>query len=282
MKKTLSTIALLATALMLTDCGHNIAQWGAGSSFRLGSGEFSLSYTDGLFLNSVNRENTIITAEIDSTVGASYDPVTGTFKGIKGITMETGPQLTGYTVDAAKQSPEAVSAYYDALKAYYESKAGKPAQPLISDEKSKSATKSVTDILKTALAAARDIVDGKEEAEGKDSVFVCDGDCEYADLTGNADIGWQLSIATKLLEYDGEQGRFPDTGENYKTTLEHFIAEILFYKGRGHKNTPLRVKYVTVENKTIVKLMYAYVKRDGTSTDVECPSCVAMLDDDAD
>ena len=86
-------------------------------------------------------------------------------------------------------------------------------------------------------------------------MFVCDGDCEYADLTGNADIGWQLSIATKLLEYDGEQGRFPDTGENYKTTLEHFIAEILFYKGRGHKATPLRVKRVTVKGGVITDLL---------------------------
>lgn len=125
-------------------------------------------------------------------------------------------------------------------------------------------------------------MDGKEEAEGKESVFVCDGDCEYADLMGNADIGWQLSIATKLLEYDGEQGRFPDTGENYKTTLEHFIAEILFYKGRGHKNTPLRVKRVTVKGGVITDLMYIYIKRDGTSNDITCPSCVFMDDQDAD
>lgn len=266
--------------VMCAGCGHNVSQVGMGSAFRLGSGEFSLSYTDGLFLNSVNRENMSFEAELDSTVGASYDPVTGTFKGIKSIAVETGPQITGYTADLAKQSPEAVSAYYDALKAYYQSKT--PPQPLISDEKSKTATKSVTDILKTALAAARDIVDGKEEAEGKDSVFVCDGDCEYSDLTGNADIGWQLSIATKLLEYDGEQGRFADTGENYKTTLEHFIAEILFYKGRGHKATPLRVKRVAVKGGVITDLLYAYIKRDGTANDITCPSCVFMNDEDAD
>lgn len=285
MKKTFFAVALFSMALMLTDCGHNVAQLSAGSALRLGSGEFSLSYTDGLFLNSVNRENTIITAEIDSTVGASYDPATGTFKGIKGITIETGPQLTGYTVDAAKQSPEAVAAYYDALKAYYESKSGKPAQPLISEEKSKSATKSVTDVIKAAIEKAKDIVDDYiDSGEGRkeENQFVCDGDCDYADLTKNPDIAYQLSIAMKLLQYDGDQKRFPSTDERYKTTLEHFISEVIYYQSRGHKNTPLRVKRVKVEGKVITDLMYAYVKRDGTSTDVECPSCVAMLDDDAD
>lgn len=285
MKKTLLVISLFLMSFILTDCGHNIAQWGAGSSFRLGSGEFSLSYTDGLFLNSVNRENTIITAEIDSTVGASYDPVTGTFKGIKSISVETGPQLTGYSVDMATQSPEAMASYYDALKAYYQSRGKVSAQPLISDEKSKAATLSVSEVIKAAIAKAKDVVDDyidSDEGRKEENQFVCDGNCDYSDLTKNPDIAYQLSIAMKLLQYDGDQRTFPSTGERYKTTLEHFISEVIYYQSRGHKNTPLRVKYVTVENKTIVKLMYAYVKRDGTSTDVECPSCCFLDDKDAD
>ena len=276
---TICTILFLAA--LCSGCGHNVHQLGMGSSFRLGSGEFSLAYNDGLFLNSVNRENMRFSAEIDSTVGASYDPATGSFKGIKSICVETGPQLTGYTAEVAKASPEAVSAYYDALRAYYQSGAEKPVQPLISDAKSKDASKSVSDIIKEALKMAKGIVDGKEADEGKDAVFECDGDCEYSDLTGNADIGYQLSIATKLLEYDGEQRTFADTGESYKKTLEHFIAEILFYRGRGHRNTPLRVKRVTVTGGVVADLMYEYIDRNGERRDITCPSCVFMNDEDA-
>lgn len=279
---TVAIIVLVACSIMLCSCGHNVSQLGMGSAFRLGSGEFSLSYYDGLFLNSVNRENMRFEAEIDSTVGASYDPVTGSFKGIKSISVETGPQITGYTADLAKASPEAVASYYDALKAYYESLDKTPVQSLISEEKSKEATKGAADIIKAALKAARGVVDDKEESEGSDSVFSCDGNCDYKDLSDNADIGYQLSIATTLLEYNGEEHRFPDTDENYQTTLEHFIAEIMFYKGRGHRNTPLRVKRVKVAGGVIVDLMYVYVKRDGTSYDVTCPSCVFMDDEDAD
>lgn len=174
--------------VMCSGCGHNVSQVGMGSAFRLGSGEFSLSYTDGLFLNSVNRENMSFEAELDSTVGASYDPVTGTFKGIKSIAVETGPQITGYTADLAKQSPEAVAAYYDALKAYYESKAGKPAQSLISDEKSKEASESVSDILKAAIEkAAGKASEGKEPAADADNADDCsDGSCDILPALGAA------------------------------------------------------------------------------------------------
>lgn len=184
-------------------CAHNVHQLGAGSEFRVGSGEFSLSYKDGLFLNSVNRENTNITAEIDSTVGASYDPVTGTFKGIKSISIETGPQFNGYTVDAAKQSPEAVAAYYDALKAYYESKAGKPAQPLISDEKSKEASESVSDIIKAAIEkAAGKVSEDKEPADDADNADDCaDGSCDILPALGAAASALLTDTSTEYRWY---------------------------------------------------------------------------------
>ena len=282
MKKTLLLCLAAAALLMLAGCGHNVSQVGLGSAFRLGSGEFSLSYTDGLFLNSVNRENMKFTAELDSTVGAAYDPVTGTYKGIKSISVETGPQITGYTADLAKESPAAVEAYYQALAAYYQAKGKTAGQPAISDEKSKAATLSIADVIKTAIKTAKGIVDGREDEKGEAAIFSCDGNCDYADLTGNPDIAYQLSIAMKLLEYDGDQKRFPDTDERYRTTLEHFITELIAYRARGHKNTPLRVKYVTVEDKIITKLMYAYFPKDEPAREVTCPSCVFMDDNDAD
>ena len=177
MKKTL-IFAAVVCLFLLASCSHNVSHLGMGSAFRLGSGEFSLSYYDGMFLSSVNRENMRFCAEIDSTVGASYDPVTGTFKGIKSVEVETGPQITGYTADLAKQSPEAVSAYYDALKAYYQSKT--PPQPLISDEKSKEASESVSDILKAAIEkAAGKVSEDKEPADNADNADDCsDGSCD--------------------------------------------------------------------------------------------------------
>ena len=282
MKKVLSLCAIAGLLALLASCGHNVSQIGLGSAFRLGSGEFSLSYSDGLFLNSVNRENMSFTAELDSTVGAAYDPVTGTYKGIKAITVETGPQITGYTADLAKQSPAAVEAYYTALAAYYQSKGKAPAAPKISDEKSKAATLSIADVIKTAIKTAKGIVDGREEEKGEEAVFVCNGDCEYTDLTGNADIAYQLSIAMKLLEYDGDQRKFASTDERYRTTLEHFITELVAYRARNHKATPLRIKRVKVEGKVITDLMYAYFPKDEPAHDVECPSCVFMDDADAD
>lgn len=176
----MAVVATICTILFLTvlcaGCGHNVHQLGMGSSFRLGSGEFSLAYNDGLFLNSVNRENMRFSAEIDSTVGASYDPATGSFKGIKSICVETGPQLTGYTAEVAKASPEAVAAYYDALRAYYKSGAEKPVQPLVSDEKSAAASMSVADILKS-LAPKAKAAEGEAEASS-------DPDVEYPDNDG--------------------------------------------------------------------------------------------------
>jgi len=44
----------------------------------------------------------------------------------------------------------------------------------------------------------------------------------------------------------------------------------------------LRVKYVTVDDKVITRLMYAYFPKDEPSREVDCPSCVPMLDEDSD
>ncbi len=95
MKKTIPILAIL-TSLHITSCSHNASILGVGTAFRLGSGEVSLNYADGLFLNSVSRDNVRFTAELDSTIGVSYDLTSNTYKGIKGISYEVGPQLGGY------------------------------------------------------------------------------------------------------------------------------------------------------------------------------------------
>lgn len=170
----LTVIVIALFSILLCGCGHNASHLGLGSAFRLGSGEFSLSYYDGLFLSSVNRENMCITAEIDSTVGASYDPVTGSFKGIKSISIETGPQLNGYSVDVAKENPEALSAYYNALKSYYQSRNQAPQNPLISEEKSKEATKGISEVIKETLKQTCDKTDDDGDDDEEEILAPCD------------------------------------------------------------------------------------------------------------
>ena len=277
MKKMLILSAVMSLCLLAASCSHNASLMGVGTSFRVGSGEFSLNYADGLFLNSVSRENVRFQAELDSTVGVTYDPTSGTYKGIKGIELEIGPQLGGYARELGEVSPEALKSYYDALAKYYECRAQQPApQPKISDEKSTSATTSVTDAVKKALEKAKSIIGKKEEDDGAEAVFQCDGDCEYVNLAGNDDIAYQLSIAMKLLAYDGSSHSMEETGESYKTTLEHFVSENVTYQAAGHDTTPLRVKAVTVKDGVIEKLSYVMRDEDGKDFEVECPSCVAM------
>lgn len=280
MKKALMFFAVAGICL-LASCSHNAAMLGAGTAFSFGSGEFSLRYTDGLFLNSVNRENVKLSADLDSTIGVTYDPTSNTYKGIKSITYEVGPQMNGYAVELGEKAPDALKSYYDSLAKYYEYQAAQTALPAqqksaISDEKSKAASDSVTEVLKKALEKAKSIIGKKEEDDGAEAVFQCDGDCEYVDLAGNDDIAYQLSIAMKLLAYDGSSHSMEETGESYKTTLEHFVSENVAFQGKGHTTTPLRVKAVTVKDGVVEKLSYVMRGEDGKDFDVECPSCVAM------
>ena len=283
--KNILYIALLGTfVIVFAGCGHNVGMVGIGTGFRVGGGEYGISYGDGLFGTFVAKDGVNFKAELDSTQGFAYDPSSNTYKGIKSVEYSVSPQINGYAVEFAKDNPEVAKAYYEALGKYYETRKQTVIEqkPLISDEKSKEATKSIGEVIKSAIEKAKGLVQGRESDKGEESVFTCDGDCDYSDLTGNSSIDYQLSIAMKLLEYDGDQKKFDDTDERYRTTLEHFITELVAYRSRNHKDTPLRIKYVTVEDKVITKLMYAYFPKDTPSHDVTCPSCVAMLDEDAD
>lgn len=282
MKKAIALSFLFVAALLLWSCGHQVGIVGLGTGFRVGGGEYGVSYGEGLFGTFVTRDGVNFKAELDSTQGFTYDPSSNTYKGIRSVEYSVAPQVNGYAVEFAKENPEVARIYYDALVKYYEVKEDAPVQPLISEEKSKAATVSMAEILKNAIAAAKGIVQDKETADGEESVFQCNGDCDYTDLTQNPEISYQLSIALKLLTYDGYQKRMPSTDEYYTTTLEHFVTQLVTYRAGGHKNTPLRVKYVTVEKGVITKLMFVYIKRDGERSDVECPSCLYLDQNDAD
>ena len=277
--RNLITFAFVAVfAVLMAGCSHNVSTIGIGTGFRAGGGGYGIDYGEGLFGTFVTKDGIKFKAEIDSTTGFSYDPTTNSYKGIRSIEYSLPPQITGYAVDFAKDNPEVAKAYYKALSKYYDVRKEDVSSkaPLISDDKSKEATTSIADTIRKAIDKAKSIISRKEADEGEEAVFQCNGNCEYSDLTGNSDIEYQLSIAMRLLSYDGHASKFKSTGETYTQTLEHFITQLVQYRALGNKTTPMRVKCVTVKEGVITRLMYIYFKDDGTTFDVECPSCVVM------
>ena len=271
--------AFVAVFIMLmAGCSHNVGMVGIGTGFRAGGGEYGINYGEGLFGTFVTKDGIKFKAELDSTTGFSYDPTTNSYKGIRSVEYSLPPQITGYAVDFAKDNPEVAKAYYEALSKYYDVRKEDVSSnaPLISDDKSKEATTSIADTIREAIDKARSIISRKEADGGEGAVFQCNGNCEYSDLTGNSDIEYQLSIAMRLLSYDGYANKFKSTGETYTQTLEKFVTQLVQYRALGNKTTPLRVKHVTVRDGVITRLMYIYFKDDGTTFDVECPSCVVM------
>ena len=277
--RNLISVAFVAVFVMLmAGCSHNVGMVGIGTGFRAGGGEYGINYGEGLFGTFVTKDGIRFKAELDSTTGFSYDPTTNSYKGIRSVEYSLPPQITGYAVDFAKDNPEVAKAYYEALSKYYDVRKEDVSSnaPLISDEKSKEATVSIADTIREAIDKARSIIGRKEADEGEKAVFQCNGNCEYSDLTGNSDIEYQLSIAMRLLSYDGYANKFKSTGETYTQTLEHFVTQLVQYRALGNKTTPLRVKYVTVKDGAITRLMYIFFNEDGTTFDVDCPSCVTM------
>ena len=277
--RNLIIVAFVAVfAVLMAGCSHNVGMVGIGTGFRAGGGEYGINYGEGLFGTFVTKDGIKFKAELDSTTGFSYDPTTNSYKGIRSVEYSLPPQITGYAVDFAKDNPEVAKAYYEALSKYYDVRKDdvSSSAPLISDDKSKEATASIADTIRKAIDKAKSIISRREADGGEGAVFQCNGNCEYNDLTGNSDIEYQLSIAIRLLSYDGYANKFKSTGETYTQTLEHFVTQLVQYRALGNKTTPMRVKCVTVREGVITRLMYIYFKDDGTTFDVECPSCVVM------
>lgn len=278
MKKAILLAMAFVGVLMLSGCGHNVGLVGLGTGWRLGNGEYGFAYGEGLFGTFVTKDGVHFKAELDSTNGFSYDPSTNTYKGIRSVEYSLPPQVTGYAVEFAKENPEVAKAYYESLVKYYESKEKDvvATAPLISEEKSKSAMEQIAEAVKKAVAKAKELIQKKENDEGLESVFQCDGNCKYENLADNQDFAYQLSIAMKLLSYDGFQHKMEQSGEYYTTTLEHFVTRLVQHQAKGEKESPLCIKYVTVENGVITRLMYSFRDplQDGKEGLIDCPSCV--------
>lgn len=114
-----TAMALIGVLLVIlcAGCAHNPGQFVLGNHTRIGFGDYgTLSVAEGLLINDIPRENTSFEVELDSEAGVSYDPATGTVKGVKKVTRHVGPQITGYLVDLAKVAPDAALEYLKGIR----------------------------------------------------------------------------------------------------------------------------------------------------------------------
>lgn len=127
-KRIVEIVAILTftviVGIMLSGCSHNTGAFTLGTRVNLGldpqNATANASYTDGLNVIDVSRENASWSIEIDADNGVSVDTSTGNIKGVKRINREVGPQITGYLVDLSENSPEAAASYIEAMKLYWQ------------------------------------------------------------------------------------------------------------------------------------------------------------------
>jgi hypothetical protein len=114
-------------ALLLAGCGHNTGAFTIGTRINAGldpqNATANISYTDGLNVVDVSRENSSWEIQVDADNGVSYDTKTGTVKGVKRLRREIGPQITGRLVELAEKDPEMARMYVEAMKLYWQYKA---------------------------------------------------------------------------------------------------------------------------------------------------------------
>lgn len=125
-------MALFAAVLMLSGCSHNTGAFTVGTRMNFGidpqNATANVSYTDGLNVVDISRENSSWDLEIDADNGVSVDTSSGTIRGVKRIRRDVGPQITGYLVDLAEYDPEMAKNYVESLKYYWKYRAEKTAE----------------------------------------------------------------------------------------------------------------------------------------------------------
>ena len=124
MRKIIIALTVIAATLLLPGCSHNTGAFTLGTRVNLGidpqNATANASYTDGLNVVDVSRENASWDVEIDADNGVSVDNSTGNIKGVKRLRRDVGPQITGYLVDLSENSPEAAAPYIETMKLYWQ------------------------------------------------------------------------------------------------------------------------------------------------------------------
>lgn len=117
-------LVTLAVVVLLSGCGHNTGAFTIGTRINAGfdpqNATANVSYTDGLNVVDISRENSSWDISVDADNGVSIDEQTGAIKGVKRLKRDVGPQITGYLVDLAEKDPALASEYVKAMKLYWQ------------------------------------------------------------------------------------------------------------------------------------------------------------------
>lgn len=128
-KVTSILLAMFAALFLVAGCSHNTGAFTVGTRINFGldpqNVTANVSYTDGLNVVDISRENSSWDLEIDVNNGVSVDTSSGTIRGVKRIRRDVGPQITGYLVDLAESDPEMAKSYVESLKYYWKYRAEK-------------------------------------------------------------------------------------------------------------------------------------------------------------
>lgn len=125
-------LAMFAALFLVAGCSHNTGAFTVGTRVNFGidpqNATANVSYTDGLNVVDISRENSSWDLEIDADNGVSVDSASGTIRGVKRIRRDVGPQITGYLVDLAESDPEMAKNYVESLKYYWKYRAEQKAE----------------------------------------------------------------------------------------------------------------------------------------------------------
>lgn len=117
--------------IFASGCGHNTGSFTIGTRLNAGVDPqnlcASVSYSDGLNIVEVSRENASWELAVDSDNGFTVEKSTGTVRGVKRIRREIGPQMTGYFTKLAEKDPAMARHYLEAVKYYWKYRASERA-----------------------------------------------------------------------------------------------------------------------------------------------------------
>lgn len=299
--KCVCTAIVFATFLMLTGCGHSGNFTSIGKVFKIGNGEYGLTYVNGLLVMNGTRENTESIIETNDNDGFG-DPAD--VKTVRAIRYRTGMQINGYLVDLAEKSPATAIEYVKVMPLlpnkpveFSKSETSKETSGSNASAKAKESSKddkneSTTDKIKDAVDKVKESdyiqsliekvksFDKKNGTEGQSGKADADdyaktpeftADRKYTDLYIYETVAEQRKMAQILAKLD-DGGRKFETGETYKQTLEHFLDRLDKVEKWGGVKTAMRLKYATIEGGKLTGLLYIMFEDDRV-LDVDCPSC---------
>lgn len=105
-----AALAALTAMLCLAGCGHNIVTYGDGigleTTFRPDNGNFGVVLRYGKVLTATVRENVTVEMSGEGSGGGEASNGTGKASASGTVTIKTGHQVNGYTVEAIRAKVE--------------------------------------------------------------------------------------------------------------------------------------------------------------------------------